>query len=116
MDALKIGALVLFVLGFSSAVSAQPPMLEDSDAAELVGAPVQSIEGIEVGEVVSVTMNSHGEVTEIRIGVERWLGMGEKIVILPRDSYIVLRGTIVVKLPLEDIRQLSSVDESARGH
>jgi hypothetical protein len=61
-------------------------------------------------------MNSEGEVTEIRITVERWLGMGEKTFILPRDTYIALRGTIVVKLPLEDIRQLSSVEESARGH
>ena len=110
------GTLVLFVLGTSSAASAQPPTLEDSDAAELIGRAVQSTEGIEVGKVASVTMNSEGEVTEIRITVERWLGMGEKTVILPRDSYIALRGTIVVKLPLEDIRQLSSVEESARGH
>ena len=112
----EFGALVLFVLGTSSAASAQPLTLEDSDAAELIGGAVQSTEGIEVGEVASVTMNSEGEVTEIRITVERWLGMGEKTFILPRDTYIALRGTIVVKLPLEDIRQLSSVEESARGH
>jgi hypothetical protein len=71
----------------------------------LVGGAVKSSEGIDVGDVVSVTKSSNGEVTEIRIAVERWLGMGEKIVILPHDSYIVLRRTIVVKLP-----------ESARGH
>ena len=59
------GALVLFVLGTSSAASAQPLTLEDSDAAELIGGAVQSTEGIEVGEVASVTMNSEGEVTEI---------------------------------------------------
>ena len=89
-------------------------MLEETDAAELIGGAVQSAEGIEVGEVSAVTMNEDGEVTEIRMNMEQSLGMGERIAILPRGRYLVLRGTVVLQLPLENIRQLPATEDRAR--
>jgi hypothetical protein len=62
---------------------------------------VQSAEGIEVGEVSSVTMNKDGQVSEIRMNLEQSLGIGEKTVILPQGHYLVLRGTVVLQLPLK---------------
>ena len=105
-------AIVFLVL--ATAASAQPPMLEETDAAELIGGTVQSSEGIEVGEVSAVTMNKDGEVTEIRMNMEQSLGIGERTVILPRGRYLVLRGTVVLQLPLENIRQLPAIEDGAR--
>ena len=110
MNPLKSTAIGLLLLATASA-SAQPPMLEDDDAAELVGGAVQSAEGIEVGEVTAVTLNSNGEVAEIRMTTERSLGMGGKTIILPNGRFLVLRGTVVLQLPLENIRQLPAIED-----
>jgi hypothetical protein len=40
--------------------------------------------------------------------------MGERTVILPRGRYLVLRGTVVLQLPLENIRQLPAIEERGR--
>jgi ribosomal 30S subunit maturation factor RimM len=112
MNLLKSIAIVFLVL--VTPASAQPPMLEETDAAELIGGAVQSAEGIEVGEVSAVTMNKDGEVTEIRMNMEQSLGIGERTVILPRGRYVVLRGTVVLQLPLENIRQLPATEDRAR--
>jgi len=104
---------IVFLL-FATPASAQPPMLEETDAAELIGGAVQSAEGIEVGEVSAVTMNEDGEVTEIRMNMEQSLGMGERTAILPRGRYLVLRGTVVLQLPFENIRQLPAIEDRAR--
>jgi ribosomal 30S subunit maturation factor RimM len=90
----------------ASRALAQPPMLDEVDAADLIGGTVQSAEGIEVGEVCAITLKQDGEVTEVRMTTERTLGVGERTVILPKDSYTVLRGTIVLHISLEEIRRL----------
>jgi hypothetical protein len=112
MKLLRSMAIMLLLLETTAA--AQPPMLGETDAAELIGGAVQSAEGIEVGEVSAVTMNKDGEVTEIRMTMEQALGMGERTVILPQDRYLVLRGTVVLQLPVEDIRRLPAIDVNAR--
>ena len=112
MNLFKSIAIVFLLL--VTPASAQPSMLEEADAAELIGGAVQSAEGIEVGEVSTVTMNKDGEVTEIRMNMEQSLGMGERTVILPRGRYLVLRGTVVLQLPLENIRQLPAIEDRAR--
>jgi hypothetical protein len=112
MNVFKSIAIVFLVL--VTPASAQPPMLEETDAAELIGGAVQSAEGIEVGEGSAVTMNKNGEVTEIRMNLEQSLGIGERTVILPRGRYVVLRGTVVLQLPLENIRQLPATEDRAR--
>jgi hypothetical protein len=94
----------------SPQASERSPILDEADPAELVGGIVQSAEGIEVGEVSAVAMNAEGEVTEIRMAMEQSLGVGERTVILPRDTYLVLRGTVVVRLPLAEIQRLPSAD------
>jgi hypothetical protein len=60
MNLLKSIAIVLLL--HATPALAQPPMLEEADAAELIGGAVQSAEGIEVGEVSAVAMNKDGEV------------------------------------------------------
>jgi hypothetical protein len=98
--------VLVLALGAASGALAQPSMLDEVDAADLIGGTVQSAEGIEVGEVCAITLKQDGEVTEVRMTTERTLGVGERTVILPKDSYIVLRGSIVVHLSLEKIRRL----------
>jgi hypothetical protein len=113
MNLFKSIAIVLLL--HAPPALAQPPMLEEADAAELIGGAVQSAEGIEVGEVSAAAMNKDGEVTEIRMNMEQSLGMGERTVILPRGRYLVLRGTVVLQLPLENIRQLPAIEGNARS-
>src|SRR5215208_2518481 len=98
--------ILVLALGAASGALAQPPMLDEVDAADLIGGTVQSAEGIEVGEVCAITLKQDGEVTEVRMTTERTLGVGERTVILPKDGYIVMRGTIVLHLSLEEIRRL----------
>jgi hypothetical protein len=114
MKLLKAFCLVLILHAPALGVISQPAMLEENDAAELVGASVQSAEGVEVGEVSAVTMNKDGEVTEIRMTMERSLGIGAKTVVLPQNSYLVMRGTVILRLPLGTIRQLPPVDDRRR--
>ena len=101
----------LLLTSVCAPLCAQPPMLEESDAAELLGAPVQSAEGIEVGEVSAIALREDGEVTEIRMTMEQALGLGERTVVLPPNTYLVLRGTVVLQLPLDQIRQLPALQD-----
>jgi hypothetical protein len=114
MDLTDFTFCVLLLTSACAPLCAQPPMLEESDAAELVGAPVQSAEGFGVGEVSAVTLRGDGEVTEIRMTMEQALGMGERIVVLPPNTYLVLRGTVILQLPLDEIRQLPTLQEKGK--
>jgi hypothetical protein len=121
MNLHKIACHVLLVLAASTAMLAQAPMveeqapmLEETDAAELIGGTVQSAEGLEVGQVCSVALKPDGEVTEIRMTTEQALGMGERTVILPQRSYLILQGTVLLRLPVGEIRRLPGVDTNTR--
>ena len=103
---------LLLAAATQSAASEQPPMLDEADAVDLIGGSVQSPEGIEVGEVSAVLLKADGAVVEIRMTMEQSLGIGEKTVILPRNSFLVLRGAVVLQLPLDEIRRLPTVQRS----
>jgi hypothetical protein len=87
--------ILVLALGAASGALAQPPMLDEVDAADLIGGTVQSAEGIEVGEVCAITLKQDGEVTEVRMTTERTLGVGERTVILPKDSYTAILSCAV---------------------
>jgi hypothetical protein len=56
-------------------------------------------------------MKQGGEVTEVRMTMEQSLGIGARTVILPQDTYLILRGTVILRLPLELIKQLPAVGD-----
>ena|SRR5688572_1375178 len=61
MPHLRNALIAVLLCAAWSGVSAQPPMLEDSDATELIGGGVPSAEGVEVVEVSAVVIKTDGE-------------------------------------------------------
>jgi hypothetical protein len=103
-----LGCLLALTLMATSEAPAQSlnPRLGEEDASELIGGPVLSADGEEVGEVAAVTLEPDGEVSEIRIATGALLGLGEVTVVLPQGSYITLRGALVLRLSAAQVRQL----------
>jgi hypothetical protein len=99
---------LLIVIAFSGIATPQSAAPEDSIAAELVGAGVFAADGSEVGQVAAVSIGTGGEISEIRITTASPLGVGERTVVLPRGSYIVLRGAVVVDLSRAELDSLPS--------
>jgi hypothetical protein len=75
-------------------------------AAELIGGPVFSADGIEVGELVDLSMTDDGRVSVIRIMTAARLGLGSRVVEIPDGTFMTLRGAVVLDFPAECIEAL----------
>lgn len=105
MKRLLAGAAILIAVSW--AVVAQPSVPADI-AEELVGGIVFAAGGVEVGRVAGLTRSSDGRVTELQITTASPQGIGERTVILPQNSYIFLRGAVVVDLSPAEVDALPS--------
>jgi sporulation protein YlmC with PRC-barrel domain len=74
---------------------------------ELIGAPVYASDGHEVGEVVDASLNGDGQVDAIRFKTGILLGLGERVLALPKGNFMVLRGAVVLDVPAEVVETLS---------
>jgi hypothetical protein len=72
----------------------------------LVGGPVFSADGIEVGELVDLSMTNDGRVNAIRITTAAMLRLGSRVVEVPDGTFMILRGAVVLDLPAESIEAL----------
>jgi sporulation protein YlmC with PRC-barrel domain len=70
-------------------------------AAELVGAPVFSTDGVEVGEVADIKFDEKLQPHSLRILTAAVLGLGTRIVEVPKDAFIALRGAVALRVPAE---------------
>ena len=109
--AILAGILIGF-FGFIAA--AQTPDVQESPAEELIGASVYSAEGTEVGTVAAVTVGQDGHINEIRFTTSSRLGLGERTVTVRQDSFIALRGAIVLDMSAEEVDALP-VQTALRG-
>jgi sporulation protein YlmC with PRC-barrel domain len=73
---------------------------------ELIGAPVFSSDGQEVGLVSDVATAADGEISAVSMKSARFLGMGEAEVSLPYGSFTTLRGAIVLGFPADGVEGL----------
>jgi hypothetical protein len=106
--------LIVFALAAAGGQTfAQSPPAQESIAEELMGASVFAADGTEVGEVSAVLLGAAGDISEIRIVTPSPLGIGERTVILPRGSYMVLRGAVVVDLSAAEVDALPSAGDSS---
>jgi sporulation protein YlmC with PRC-barrel domain len=80
---------------------------------ELIGAPVYASDGHEVGEVVDVSMSGDGEVDAVRIRTGTFLGLGERVLTLPKGNFMALRGAVVLDVPAEAFETLSPPQSDA---
>ena len=100
----------LLVAAASVAVAQSPgPPPRAPQAQELIGGLVLSAEGAQVGEISAVTVGANGDITEIRMSMDSPLGLGQRIVVIPRGSYVVMRGAVVLDLSAAEVDALPSV-------
>lgn len=84
---------------------AQQPGKVDMQAAEmvaeLIGAPVFTHEGLEVGEVADVAFDEELQPIRLRMKTSSHLGLGSRMVEITRGKFLALRGAVFIDLPVE---------------
>jgi sporulation protein YlmC with PRC-barrel domain len=112
MHVLKAIILTLAVIVASAALAQGR---RDLDSSRLIGAPVYSADGAEIGTIVDLRLDEAGRVAAVRIEVGARLGFGARRVQLPGNSLSVIRGTAVVDLPKEAVEMLPTVEDLPTG-
>jgi len=92
------------------AIEAEPPGKIDLEAAEvlaeLIGAPVFAAGGVEVGQVADISFDEQGRPDRLSMTTESNLALGIRTVEIPKGTFMVLRGAVVLDLTPEAVRQL----------
>jgi PRC-barrel domain len=108
-------AVFATVLSASSVCLAQLPGKFDLEAAEivaeLVGAPVLTADGPEIGQVSDVSIDREGRPERIRMTTGAILAFGLRTIELPQGAFTVLRGAVVLDLPAEAVQALPELAE-----
>lgn len=82
----------------------------DSETAKLVapriGAPVMHPDGTQLGEVADILFDEEDLPVKLRMRTGAILGLGQRTVELPKASFMLLRGAVVVDLPVEALQSL----------
>ena len=105
----KIALAALLAAGLHlAAVPAGAATMADT-VQETMGAAVYASDGHEVGKVVDVSVSDDGEIDAVRVKTGSFLGFGQHVLALPKGSFMVLRGAVVVDLPAEAIETLRPV-------
>ena len=86
--------------------------LEASElASEIIGTPVSDPMGTEIGEVTDVSFDENGQPDRLRVRISAPLGFGERTVEVSRDTFMLLRGHVVLELSADDLRSLPDVGD-----
>ena len=79
--------------------------------ARLIGTTVMAEDGAAIGEVTDVKLDDGGRPIAVRMRAGVRLGFGARTIELPRRSFTIVRGAVVVNLPREAVEMLVSVDK-----
>jgi sporulation protein YlmC with PRC-barrel domain len=82
-------------------------------AAELIGAPVFAMDGSEVGEIADISLNEENEPRRLRVRVAAHLGLGARVVDVPKGAFILLRGAAVLEVPANAVLALPELNENS---
>jgi hypothetical protein len=74
--------------------------------AELIGAPVFAAGGVEVGQIADISFDDQGRPQRLRITTGGDLALGTRTVEIPKGTFMVLRGAVVLDLTPDAVRQL----------
>ena len=114
----RAGALMLAIavtMSVPTTTRAEAPGKIDMEAAEmtanLIGAPVFSTDGSAVGEVTDIFFNEENEPTGLKMKAAVHLGLGTRIINVPKGAFIVLRGAIVLEMPAGAVPALPELSE-----
>ena len=108
--AILVSSLLATSAGYAQDQDPGKVDLEASElAAEIIGAPVSDPMGTEIGEVTDVSFDENGQPDRLRVRISAPLGFGERTVEVSRDTYMLLRGRVVLELSADDLRSLPDV-------
>ena len=79
--------------------------------ARLIGTTVMAEDGAAIGEVTDVKLDDGGRPIAVRMRAGVRLGFGARTIELPRRSFTIVRGAVVVNLPREAVEMLVSLDK-----
>jgi sporulation protein YlmC with PRC-barrel domain len=101
---LKLFLFVLLALvqNWTRVASAQALTQQDI-VRELIGAPVYSTDGREVGTVADIALDEDQQFDTLLMKTSRTLGFGERTVRVPGSAFIALRGAVVLDLPAQSM-------------
>jgi sporulation protein YlmC with PRC-barrel domain len=118
--ALLLAIAVSAIMGVTIAIGAEAPGKIDLQAAEmtadLIGAPVYSTDGSAVGEVADIFFNEENEPTGLKMKAAAHLGLGARIINVPKGAFIVLRGAVVLEMPAGAVPALPELSEPSDDH
>lgn len=106
-------ALVTALAIAAASAAAQTPETSSREAAELAaeltGRSVYTIDGVEVGSIAEVLFDDDGVPQKLRVRTAANLGLGERLVELPRGSFMLLRGAAVLDLTADEVPSIPEV-------
>jgi hypothetical protein len=100
-----IAGLLMGFCGFLAFAESGTGQREVEPAA-LIGIAAYSVDGQEVGTVSAVTVESSGEIREIRLTTPSPMGLGERTVTISQGGFVVLDGAVVLDLLAVEINAL----------
>jgi hypothetical protein len=103
------------IMGVFTTIRAEAPGKIDIEAAEmtadLIGAPVFATDGSAVGEVADIFFNEENEPAGLKMKAAAHLGLGTRIINVPKGAFIVLRGAVVLEMPADAVPALPELSE-----
>ena len=80
----------------------------------LIGSAAYSADGQEVGTVSAVTVESNGDIREIRLTTASPMGLGERTVAISQGGFLVLDGAVVLDLSAAEVNALPASQPTRR--
>jgi sporulation protein YlmC with PRC-barrel domain len=106
-DVLIRFAFTTLLLGAVPVARAEDPGKVDLEAlemvSELIGAPVFSKDGTEVGQVADIAFDDKLQPHSLRMTTGRHLGLGARTIEIPKGSFMPVRGAVILDVPAEAV-------------
>jgi sporulation protein YlmC with PRC-barrel domain len=111
-----IFSILLLACSNWTLTSSAQAMTQEDVVRELIGAPVYSTDGQEVGTVADIALDEDKLFSALLMKTSRSLGFGERTVRVPGSAFIALRGSVVLDLPAQsmDVLVEQNLEETAR--
>jgi sporulation protein YlmC with PRC-barrel domain len=100
------------LLGVAMALPVEA-VAEQPDRSRLIGSPIYSSDGAEVGTIADVRLDEGGRLSAVRVDAAARLGFGTRRVEIPGRAVTIVRGAAVLAVPKEAVEMLPSIDGPA---
>jgi sporulation protein YlmC with PRC-barrel domain len=97
--------LSFLLIATSALSSTAQAMTQEEIIRELVGAPVYSADGQEVGSVGGIALDADQQFDTLLLQTSRHLGFGERTMQVPGSAFVALRGAVILKLSAEGLEE-----------